>query len=92
MVWNYTTEQAKPIHYGVGDFQYTATDAAHTHIHWTYSFALERSRFPGYLGAFGDFLFRVTFLDRQYAELMKSVLAGTRNAAESAPKAQTPVD
>ena len=81
VVWNYTSEAAHPIRYGVGDFQYHAIDATHTLIHWTYSFALDRTRFPGYLGGLGNFLFRVVFLDRQYAELMKGVLAGYGRAA-----------
>lgn len=83
VVWNYTSEAAHPIRYGIGDFEYHALDATHTSIHWTYSFALDRSRFPGYLGGLGDFLFRVTFLDWQYAELMKGVLRGYERAAET---------
>jgi hypothetical protein len=83
VVWNYTTEQAKPIVYAVGEFRYTAPAPGRTHIHWTYSFQLNRSRFPGWLGGFGDFLFRVTFLDRQYADLMRGTLSGFKTAAES---------
>jgi hypothetical protein len=86
VVWNYTTEAARPIRYGVGEFHYVAIEPAHTRIHWTYSFALDGTRFPGYLGSLGQFLFRVWFLDRDYAQLMKGVLATTKQAAESAPK------
>jgi hypothetical protein len=85
VVWNYTTAAARPIHYGVGEFHYVVIDPTHTAIHWTYSFALDESRFPGYLGSLGQFLFRVAFLDRDYAELMKSVLATTKQFAERAP-------
>ena len=86
VVWNYTSDQARPIAYGVGEFVYTQPSPSRTHIHWTYSFALNRERFPGFLGAFGDFIFRITFLDRQYADLMRATLAGTKASAEAAPK------
>jgi len=86
VVWNYTTAQARPIRYGVGDFHYTATADGRTRIHWTYSFALNRWRFPGFLGPLGDYLFRAGFLDGQYAELMRGVLRGYKTAAEN-PKA-----
>jgi len=45
-----------------------------TRIVWTYSFKLKGCEFPGYLGAFGRYRFRVTFLDRQYAEIMRETL------------------
>jgi hypothetical protein len=82
VVWNYTTPQARPIRYGMGDFHYTSPDATHTRVHWTYSFALNRWHFPGFLGPLGDYLFRVGFLDHQYADLMKSVLQGYKTNAE----------
>ncbi len=86
VVWNYTTLKARPIEYGVGDFHYYTIDGGHTHVTWTYAFALNRSRFPGDLGSFGDFLFRVGFLDRQYAELMRATIDGIKSSAEDAQK------
>ena len=83
VVWNYTTLQARPIAYGVGEFRYSDMSESSTRVHWTYSFALDRDRFPGYLGSFGDFLFRVGFLDRQYADLMRGTLKGLKSDAES---------
>ena len=83
VVWNYTTVQARPIVYGLGEFLYSGMGDAATRVHWTYSFELNRHRFPGYLGSFGDFLFRVGFLDRQYAELMRGTLKGLKTDAES---------
>lgn len=83
VVWNYTTEQARPVAYGVGDFLYSGIGEGSTHVHWTYSFQLNRHRFPGYLGSFGNFLFRVGFLDRQYADLMRGTLEGFKTDAES---------
>jgi hypothetical protein len=85
VVWNYTSEKARPIVYGVGNFVYSETSEGSTHIVWTYSFQLNRHRFPGYLGSLGDFLFRIGFLDRQYADLMRGTLTGYKTAAESQP-------
>lgn len=82
VVWNYTSEQARPIVYGVGDFRFSAAGSDRTHVHWTYAFQLNRDRFPGFLGSFGDFLFRVSFLDRQYAELMRGTLNAYKSDAE----------
>lgn len=78
IVWNYTTKQARPVEYGVGDFEYTDLGAGRTRIMWTYSFKLKDHEFPGYLGAFGRYLFRVTFLDRQYADMMRETLKSNR--------------
>lgn len=83
VVWNYTTAQARPIVYGVGEFLYSNMSESSTRVHWTYSFALNRHRFPGYLGSVGDFLFHVGFLDRQYADLMRGTLQGLKSDAES---------
>jgi len=74
VVWNYTTEKAKPILYGVGDFVWTDLGNGTTRVKWTYSFQLRRDRFPGELGGFGDWLFRVSFLDRDYAQMMRRTL------------------
>jgi hypothetical protein len=74
VVWNYTTDKARPIRYGVGEFVRTQLEDGRTKVVWTYSFALNRSRFPGFLGGLGDYLFRVGFLERDYAEMMRSTL------------------
>ena len=74
VVWNYTTEKAHPILYGVGHFSWTDLGNERTQVRWTYSFQLNRQRFPGYLGSFGDFLFRVGFLDQEYARMMRETL------------------
>ena len=83
VVWRYTSPQARPIEYGVGEFVDTQVDARHTHIVWTYSFKLKENRFPGYLGPLGQFLFHIGFLDRQYAEMMRGTLKAGKVAAES---------
>lgn len=74
VVWNYTTEKARPIIYGVGHFEWTALGPTRTRVRWTYSFQLNRDRFPGCLGFLGDYLFRVWFLDRDYARMMRQTL------------------
>ena len=82
VVWNYTTERARPIDYGVGRFVRTQFGDGHTHTQWTYGFALRRDRFPGWLGGFGEFLFRKFFLDRDYATMMRNSLAAEKLRAE----------
>jgi hypothetical protein len=81
VVWNYTSESARPILYGVGDFR-DSDIGGRTHVVWTYSFMLNQERFPGELGSFGRFLFRVGFLDRQYADMMRATLNGTKASVE----------
>jgi hypothetical protein len=76
VVWNYTSAAARPILYGVGDFHHTDLGDGRTRVVWTYSFMLKRERFPGDLGCFGRYLFRVGFLDRQYADMMRATLKG----------------
>lgn len=82
IVWNYSTKQARPIDYGVGEFRDSERDGRRTHIVWTYSFKLKAHEFPGYLGAFGRYLFRVGFLDRQYAAMMRATLEAGKATAE----------
>jgi hypothetical protein len=81
-VWNYTSSKAHPIAYGVGEFMYSAADNGRTHVRWTYSFQLNRHRFPGMLGGLGDYLFRISFLDRSYAAMMRGVLVSTKADSE----------
>jgi hypothetical protein len=81
VVWNYTSESAHPILYGVGDFR-DSDSGGRTRVVWTYSFMLNREHFPGELGSFGRFLFRVGFLDRQYADMMRATLNGTKASVE----------
>jgi hypothetical protein len=85
IVWNYTTEQARPVEYGLGEFRHTAIDGEHTHIVWTYSFKLKDHEFPGYLGALGRYIFQVGFLDRQYAAMMRGTLQAGKVNAEKQP-------
>jgi hypothetical protein len=83
IVWNYRTPKARPIAYGVGAFRTVQIDNAHTRVTWTYSFRLKDDVFPGELGALGQWLFRVGFLDREYATMMRGVLQGYKTAAET---------
>ncbi len=82
IVWNYQTPKARPIAYAVGEFRSFEIDGAHTRVTWTYSFKLKEDVFPGDLGAVGRFLFRVGFLDRDYAAMMRGVLNGYKATAE----------
>jgi hypothetical protein len=82
IVWNYATPKARPIAYGVGEFRTLQIDPAHTRVTWTYWFKLKEDVFPGSLGALGRWLFRVGFLDRDYAAMMRGVLNGYKTDAE----------
>jgi hypothetical protein len=86
IVWNYATPKARPVAYGIGEFRTVQIDGAHTRITWTYSFKLKEDVFPGELGAVGRWLFRVGFLDRDYAAMMRGVLNGYKTTAEAQPK------
>jgi hypothetical protein len=83
IVWKYTTLKAKPISYGVGEFRTVQLDPGHTRIMWTYSFRLKEDVFPGEFGRLGRWLFRVRFLDSEYAAMMKDVLNGYKHDAEA---------
>jgi len=85
IVWNYGTKQARPIEYGIGEFRHTEMPGLRTHIVWTYSFKLKEHEFPGYLGALGRYLFRIGFLDRQYAAMMRGTLHAGKSTAEQQP-------
>lgn len=85
IVWNYETPKARPIAYGVGEFRSVQIDNMHTRVSWTYSFRLKHDIFPGNLGGLGAFLFRVGFLDRDYAAMMRDVLNGYKTTAEGIP-------
>ena len=85
VVWNYTSDKARPIDFAVGDFRYAEVSRGRTHVEWTYSFRLKTQRFPGQLGPLGRYLFQVAFLNRDYAAMMRSVLAGYKADAESLP-------
>lgn len=84
IVWNYQTPKARPIAYGVGSFRTVQIDPSHTRVTWTYSFRLKDDVFPGELGAVGEWFFRVGFLDRDYAAMMRGVLQGYKTGAETA--------
>jgi hypothetical protein len=85
VVWNYTSATFSAVDYAVGEFVHTQTAPDKTHINWTYRFALKTDRMPGRLGAFGKFLFRKSFLQREFAEWMRSMLERGRSNAEAMP-------
>ena len=90
IVWKYTTEKARPIEYGIGDFHYVQLESGNTHITWIYSFKLKEHEFPGYLGALGRWLFRKRFLEKDYADLMRGVLNGYKADAEQEANSTPP--
>ena len=78
VVWGYTSEKARPVQYAVGSFVRTDLGDGRTRVRWTYSFQLNRQRFPGYLGPIGDCMFRIGFLNRDYAQMMRRTLDGKK--------------
>jgi hypothetical protein len=69
-VWNYSVEVAKPIEYGVGSFELVPIDATKTTVVWTYSFKLRDNTFPGFLGPVGRWIFKKSFMEGDYAQMM----------------------
>lgn len=84
VVWDYSTPAARPLLYGLGQFDYTPAGEGRTHVRWTYSFELHRDRFPGLLGPrLGGWLLRKALLDGPYARWMKGSLARIKAIAEA---------
>ena len=83
VVWGYTTLAARPLRYGLGDFEYVAEDDR-TRLTWTYSFELRPDAFPGFLGVgLGGALLKLAFLGGPYATWMKAGLAAIKEGAEA---------
>ena len=70
----YEMAEAEPVHHAIGSFTF-APDGARTHVTWRYSFALRTDRLPGALGGLGRELFRTTYLEKDYADFMRSIAA-----------------
>jgi hypothetical protein len=80
VVWNYTSRTFRAVDYAVGEFIYTQPASDKTHVNWTYRFALKNER-----GIIDESRFRKSFLERHFAEWMRSVLELKRSTAEAAP-------
>lgn len=68
-VTQYTSPQASPIEWGLGEFTFEPAGDK-TKVTWRYSFKLRSNAFPGWLGGLGRVLFKKTFLETDYAEFM----------------------
>lgn len=80
VVWNYTSRKFRAVDYAVGEFIYTQPASDKTHVNWTYRFALKSG-----IGTIDESRFRKSFLERDFAEWMRSVLELKRSTAEAAP-------
>lgn len=80
VVWNYTSRKFRAVDYAVGEFIYTQPASDKTHVNWTYRFALKSGP-----GTIDESRFRKSFLERDFAEWMRSVLELTRSTVEAAP-------
>jgi len=75
VVWNYTREKMRDVDYAVGEFVHTPIAPDKTQVNWTYRFALKEGRDPD--------LFRKTFLERDFADWMRTLLEQGRSRAEA---------
>lgn len=80
MVWNYTSPKFRDVDYAVGDIFSTKAASGATHVTWTYRFALKAG-----LGAGERGRFRKGFLEKLFAEWMRSQLEAGRSASEAEP-------
>jgi hypothetical protein len=71
-VTQYSSPQAKPVSWGLGEFTFEPAADAVTRVRWRYSFKLRPDTFPGWLGGIGRALFRWQFVDRDYAAFMNA--------------------
>jgi hypothetical protein len=83
LVTDYTSEAARPIAWGLGEFTFTP-DGERTQVTWRYTFGLRGDRFPGSLGALGRRLFRSRFLERDYAAFMQAQVVEMQALAKEA--------
>lgn len=74
LVTDYTLPAARPIAYAIGEFVFDSLSAARTRVTWRYSFKLRTNTFPGRLGPLGRYLFRRSFVDRDYARFMDAAV------------------
>jgi len=77
VVWNYTREKMRDVDYAVGEFVHTPIAPDKTQVNWTYRFALKEGRDPD--------LFRKSFLERDFAEWMRTLMEQARSRAEATP-------
>jgi hypothetical protein len=89
-VSNYTSPQAEPVEYAIGQFRFSPIEGG-THVVWSYGFKLRSDRFPGSWKALGRTLFRLRFLNADYADFMDAVKGAIqRFALRLAPRAKMP--
>jgi hypothetical protein len=77
VVWNYTREKMRDVDYAVGEFVHTKIAPGKTQVNWTYRFALKEGR--------DRELFRSSFLERDFAEWMRTLQEQGRSRAEAYP-------
>ena len=77
VVWNYTREKMRDVDYAVGEFVHRPIAPDKTQVNWTYRFALKKGRDPE--------LFRKSFLERDFAEWMRTISERGRARAEATP-------
>lgn len=82
LVYGYTSDEAKPILYGLGEFTFKE-NGNKTILVWRYSFKLKDNKFPGFLGGLGRWLFEFSFLESDYAEFMDKIIVKIKKEIEN---------
>ncbi|MFA6113850.1 MAG: hypothetical protein WC729_07650 [Sphingomonas sp.] len=80
MVWNYTSPKFRDVEYAVGDIFSTKAASGMTHVTWTYRFAPKKGLDAGERDGL-----RKTFIEKHFAEWMRSQLERGRSHAEAEP-------
>ena len=82
VVWNYTSEKARPIVYGVGHFVRTDLGSGRTRVRWTYSFQLNRRPLSGLSGANRGISCFASVSLTENMQMMRGSLAGSKAKIE----------
>jgi hypothetical protein len=83
VVWNYTNQKFRDVSYAVGEIVRTQPAPDKTLVDWTYRFALKSDQEPGQPDDQARSRFRKSFLERDFAEWMRSQLERGRSRAEA---------
>jgi hypothetical protein len=80
VVWNYTREKMRDVDYAVGEFVHSAIAPDKTQVNWTYRFALKSG-----LSGEEKSRFRENFLERDFAQWMRTLMEQARARVEATP-------
>ncbi|NUP05996.1 MAG: hypothetical protein HOW73_08050 [Polyangiaceae bacterium] len=79
VVWNYTSDAAKYVEYGIGEFRFVRAGDK-TEVHWTYAFSARGWPASWFLGG---------FVDGDYRDMMTKSLGAMKRLAEEGWRRRT---